>query len=108
MECMEALKRVNRFYIDYRTAVDPFGRDCILPLYDGVNVFSSNEDGEDEYLGCMLWDSNAQDCYLRVRSGLDPVKHIRSYDEFKDFCEVLKLAKYHIGLAHRSIVTSRD
>lgn len=102
----EALQQIKKFRLDYRKAVDVWGRDCSLPVYDGLMLLTKTED-EEIVLANIYWDAKVQECFLELAPGVSLDEYIKNYAEFKDFCSIVKLAKYHIGLAHQVILSKK-
>ncbi len=97
-------KHEPKFKLSARQAVDEWGNDCDLPVYDGLHLFTN--EAKPRHVGKILWDSKTKSSYLQLDTDEELDDFIDSQETFKEFCTIIKLAKFHIRLAHN--IASND
>jgi hypothetical protein len=96
---MEKLKAI--FKLTLRQGVDTWGYETEMPVYDGLHLYTTEKNPR--HVGRILWDPKVENCYLQLDTDEELDDFIDSYETFKEFCATIKLAKFHIRLAHEDI-----
>ena len=99
--------KTAKFKLEQKVSnVGIWGQDYIMPIYDGLLVLTDTKDPE--VIGEILWDSYRLDCYLRLNSEIDLLDYILTYEDFKSFCKTIKKGKYHVRLAHQTVIVKSE
>lgn len=96
-----------KFKLAFREGIDAWGNEVEMPVYDGLHLYTTERNPR--HVGRILWDSKARNCYLQLDTDEELDDFISDYETFTQFCNIVKLAKFHIRLAHEDLnVDSSD
>ena len=102
---MEKVK--SKFKLKLREGIDAWGNEVEMPVYDGLHLYTNERNPR--HVGRILWDPKAKNSYLQLDTDEELDDFIDSYETFKEFCITIKLAKFHIKIAHNAVnVDSSD
>lgn len=96
----------TKFKLVFREDVDAWGNETEMPVYDGLHLYT--DERNPRHVGRILWDAKAKNCYLQLGIDEELDDFVKDYETFKQFCNIVKLAKFHIKLAHGALNIDRS
>ena len=99
-------KTKTKFKLKLRESIDTWGNEVEMPVYDGLHLYTNERNPR--HVGRILWDSKVKNSYLQLDTDEELDDFIDSYETFIEFCNTVKLAKFHIKLAHNEINLDSD
>lgn len=101
------VKDKTKFKLRFREGYDIWGNEVEMPIYDGLHLYTTER--TPRHVGRILWDPKAKNSYLQLDTDEELDDFITDYETFQQFCRVIRLAKFHIRLAHEDLnVDSSD